>query len=165
MFAEGNYVWGFPEISADNWNGGIDIEDEGDATLSDLRARTPYSVAPVTTESAELAFESVLRDAGASLHRDRIDERIVDEIRSGSAKYGKSWGGGGKGIIDSQSDVGGWPDLISTTPPADSDHDGMADEWETSRGLDSTNPEDGMLITDGYTNLELYLNSLILQRD
>jgi hypothetical protein len=165
MFAEGNYVWGFPEISADNWNGGIDIDDEGDATLSDLRVRTPYSVAPVTTESAESAFESVLRNAGASLRRDCVDERIVNEIRSGSAKYGKSWGGGGKGIIDSQSDVGGWPELISATPPADSDHDGLADEWETSHGLNPKNPEDGTLITDGYTNLELYLNSLILQVD
>ncbi len=118
-------------------------------------------MAPVTTESAESAFESVLGDAGASLHRDRVDERIINEIRSGSAKYGNSWGGGGKGIIDSQNDVGGWPDLISTAPPADSDHDGMADEWETSRGLNAMDPEDGALITDGYTNLELYLNSLI----
>ena len=165
MFAEGNYVWGFPEISADNWNGGIDIDDEGDATLSDFRVLTPYSVAPVTTESAESAFESVLRNAGASLHRDRVDERIIKEIRSGSAEFGKSWGGGGKGIIDSQSDVGGWPDLISTTPSADSDHDGMADEWETSQGLNATNPADGILIRDGYTNLELYLNSLILHVD
>jgi hypothetical protein len=165
MFAEGNYVWGFPEISADNWNGGIDIDDEGDATLSDLRALTPYSVAPVATESAESAFESVLRNAGASLRRDRVDQRIVNEVRSGSAEFGKSWGGGGKGIIDSQNDVGGWPDLISTAPPVDSDHDGMADEWETSGGLNPTNPSDGALITDGYTNLELYLNSLILHGD
>lgn len=161
MFAEGNYVWGFPEISADNWNGGIDIDEQGDATISSLRVLTPYSVAPVTTESAESAFESVLRNAGASLNRDRVDQRIVNEIRSGSAEFGKSWGGGGKGIIDSQSDVGGWPDLTSSSPPVDADHDGMADEWETFRGLDPANPLDGTLITDGYTNLEIYLNSLI----
>ena len=165
MFAEGNFVWRFPEISSDNWKGGIDFENGGDATISTFRALAPFSVAPVRTQSAESAFESVLQNAGASLHRDSVDERIINEIRGGSAKFGKSWGGGGKGIIDSQSDVGGWPDLTSTTPSADSDQDGMPDEWETSHGLNAMNPADGTLIADGYTNLEIYLNSLVLQGD
>ncbi len=35
------------------------------------------------------------------------------------------------GMIDSQNDVGGWPNLESAPAPKDSDHDGMPDEWET----------------------------------
>ena len=39
----------------------------------------------------------------------------------------------------------------------------MADEWERAYGLDPTNPEDrnGDFNSDGYTNLEKYLNSLV----
>ena len=33
-------------------------------------------------------------------------------------------------MIDSQDDVGGWPNLESTPAPKDSDHDGMPDAWE-----------------------------------
>jgi len=161
MYADGNFVWGYPDISADNWNGGIDIDTEGDATFSTLRALHPFTVAPVATDSAEVAFDRVLNSAGASLKRDTVDERIVHETRTGTAQYGKSWGGGGKGIIDSQADVGGWPQLASKPAPPDTDHDGIPDDWERAHGLDTANPADGCLLTDGYTNLERYLNSLV----
>ncbi len=64
---------------------------------------------------------------------------LVDETRNGYATYGgtsykrdrpvadpfrKS------GIIDSQADVGGWPELRSTAAPAETDRDGMPDDWE-----------------------------------
>ena len=65
------------------------------------------------------------------------------------------------GIIDSQKDVGGWPPLRSTTPPADSDHDGMPDEWEIRYGLNPKDPTDrNKPAADGYTMLEKYLNSI-----
>jgi len=64
------------------------------------------------------------------------------------------------GIIDSQKDVGGWPELKSTTAPTDTDHDGMPDEWEKEHGLNAASAEDGSQDTDkdGYTNVEEYLN-------
>jgi hypothetical protein len=70
--------------------------------------------------------------------------------------------GGGKGIIDSQQAVGGWPELRSAPAPIDSDHDGMPDDWERKHGLDPNDPADGASVAngDGYTNLEDYLNSL-----
>jgi hypothetical protein len=104
----------------------------------------------------------VLKNAGASLVRDAVDSRIIHEIRTGTAKFGRSFGGGGKGIIDSQKDVGGWPELKSRPAPADTDGDGMPDDWERSNGLDPKNPADGPVAKDvgGYTNVERYLNSL-----
>lgn len=34
-----------------------------------------------------MAFERVMDYAGCSLHRDRVDERIVQETRTGTANY------------------------------------------------------------------------------
>lgn len=156
-YVSGNFVYGFPAISADNWAGGVQgkFRDAG-------RVDAPFPAAPVTTQSAEEACEAVLADAGAVLpKRDAVDARIIDEVRSGTATYGGKWGKG-LGIIDSQNDVGGWPTLRSAPPPVDRDHDGMPDAWEIERGLDPDNPQDrnGDSDGDGYTNLEDYLNEL-----
>jgi len=47
--------------------------------------------------------------------------------------------------------------------PADSDGDGMPDEWEIAIGLSPGDASDGPLDRngDGHTNLEEYLNSLV----
>lgn len=162
MFADGNYIWGFPGITKDNWAGGIDYTEDGDATESTLRAKKPFVVAPVRTQPAEEAFDLILQNAGASASRDSVDSRIVQEIRSGTAKYGNSYRGGGNGIIDSPQDVGGWPELKSSPAPPDTDGDCMPDEWELQQGLDPKNAADGPLDrnSDGYTNVEDYQNSL-----
>jgi hypothetical protein len=163
MYADGNYIVGYPEISANNWKGGMDFGPDGDATEATLRVNEPFVVAPVRTQSAEEAYELTLKNAGASLVRDSVDSRIIREIRTGTAKYGRSFGGGGKGIIDSQKDVGGWPELKSKPAPVDTDGDGMPDDWERTSGLDPKNPADGPMAKDvgGYTNVERYLNSLV----
>jgi hypothetical protein len=162
-YTQGNFVWGFPAISADNWKGGIDFQMDRGASEATLRVDQPFVVAPVRTQEATEAYELVLKHAGASLVRDAVDARIIEEIRAGTAHYGETWGGGGKGIINSQKAVGGWPVLESTTPPTDSDHDGMPDGWEHAHGLDPQDPRDGPQDRDGdgYTNVEEYLNSLV----
>jgi hypothetical protein len=100
------------------------------------------------------------------LRRDAVDRPIVEEVRTGTAKFGATYKGGGKGIIDSQRDVGGWPNLRSLPAPAGSDHDGMPDDSETARGLDPRNPSDGAAVNpaDGYTHLEHYLHALSLNK-
>jgi hypothetical protein len=116
----------------------------------------------VATHTAERAYELVLANAGAIRpKRDSVDARIIAEVRNGTAAYGGAWGAG-TGIIDSQTDVGGWPALHSAPAPKDDDHDGMADEWELANGLDPSNPKDrnSDFNGDGHTNLEKYLNSL-----
>lgn len=164
MFAAGNFVAGFPAISADNWNGGINFAPDGEATEKTLRVDRPFVVAPVTTQSAEVAYGLVLAQAGASLVQDAVDRRVVEEIRTGTATFGASYKGGGKGIIDSQKDVGGWPELRSLPAPVDTDHDGVPDVWEQAHGLNPQDPADGPRSTTpgGYSNLERYLNSLVL---
>jgi hypothetical protein len=163
MYAAGNYVHGFPAITADNWSGGINFAPDGEATEATLRAAQPFVVAPVTTQPAEAAYARVLVGAGCSLARDAVDARIIEEIRTGTARFGATYQGGGKGIIDSPRDVGGWPVLRSLPAPVDTDRDGMPDEWERAHGLNPSDPSDGARAGDaaGYTNLELYLNALV----
>jgi hypothetical protein len=91
-------------------------------------------------KTGKAAQRSLLAHAGCSLSRDAVDRRIIQEIRTGTAQYGETYGGGGKGIIDSQTAVGGWPELRSEPAPADSDHDGIPDVWERQHGLDPNNP-------------------------
>jgi hypothetical protein len=156
-----NFVFGFPDITKDNWSGGVQGK-----FINDGRVHSPHLAAPVTTQTAEQAFELVLANAGAVLpKRDAVDTRIIEEVRTGTTHYGGTWGGG-SGMIDSQTQVGGWPVLRSLPAPRDDDHDGMADEWEAAHRLDPSNPEDrnGDFNGDGYTNLEKYLNILTSEK-
>lgn len=157
-YVSGNFVYGFPQISADNWAGGV----QGKFSAAG-RVDAPFPAAPVATQSAEEAYELVLANAGAVLpKRDPVDRRVIQEVRSGTATYGGKWGNG-LGIIDSQNEVGGWPALHAAPAPQDDDHDGMPDAWETENGLNPADPADrnGDRNGDGYTNLENYLNELI----
>ena len=56
MYAAGNFMWGFPEISADNWKGGMDFAPDGEATEATLRVNEPFVVAPVKTQPAAEAL-------------------------------------------------------------------------------------------------------------
>ena len=154
----GNLAVGSPEVTADNWLGVHPDKVE----VADLRAHEPFKVAPVTTHLANEAFELVLLQAGAVLpRRDSLDARIIEEARTGTARFGGSYDGGGNGIIDSPETVGGWPELESLPAPADTDGDGMPDEWEAQKGLNLNDAADGNKVeTDGYTMLEKYLNSI-----
>ena len=90
------------------------------------RLTKPVDVAPVKPEAAPSAYERVLASAGASLARDAVDQRVVASVRERSG-----------GLIDSQKDVGGWPELKSLPPFVDGDHDGMPDHWERARLAES----------------------------
>src|SRR6185295_3350509 len=114
-----------------------------------------FSFQQVETEDAPTAYERVLSLAGQRLVRDAVDTRIISEVRNEGGRQ-----------IDSQNQVGGWPTLTSLTPPLDTDQDGMPDQWETDHALNPTDPADGAAITgSGYSNLELYLNSLVTVPD
>jgi hypothetical protein len=65
-------------------------------------------------------------------------------------------------IVDCTKNAGGYPVLQSGTPPTDSDHDGMPDEWELAVCLNPSDANDrnGDRNDDGYTNVEEYLNWL-----
>lgn len=89
------------------------------------KLREPWEAMPLHQQSPQDAYLAVLEQAGCSLpRRDSIDARITQEVRDGIATYGNS------GIITTQEDVGGWPELQSAAAPPDSDNDGMPDGWE-----------------------------------
>lgn len=148
----GNVVEGAPEISADNWQGGVELDRN--VTVAANRSLEPFPVAPVTTQPAAEAYALVLRHAGATLpRRDAADERLAREVASGVATHGN-------GIIDSPDQAGGWPEYRSLPAPVDTDGDGLPDAWERRHGLNPANPADGAgdPDKDGYTSLEEYLN-------
>ncbi len=128
-----------------------------------IKLDEPIDAGEVTTHSATVAFEKVLAYAGASYRKDAVDERYAQEAEDGTATYTGSVTGK-KGIIDTQNDVGGWPELAKETKPADSDKDGMPDDWETANGLDPKLNDSKSYSIDPkgyYTNLEVYMNSLV----
>jgi hypothetical protein len=88
--------------------------------------------------------------AGASKVRDAVDLAVLQGVRDRTGHQ-----------IDSQTEMGGWPMLKSQPAPRDSDHDGMPDAWEKAHGLNPHKDDSAGLGADGYTNLEVYLNSLV----
>jgi hypothetical protein len=155
----GNIMEGAPDINADNRLG---IEYVGNTNASKNLTSTPFPTATVTTQPADEAYALVLENVGANRpKRDAVDARILHEVATGTARFGKD------GIIDSQDDVGGWPKLESRPAPEDNDGDGMADEWEIANGLDPKTARDrnATRLDSSYTNLEVYLNSLVAPSD
>lgn len=132
-------------VPADSWT----LVKDSDRPDYRLTARPDW--ADAATETPEAAALAVLERAGASRVRDAVDLRIVAGVRDRTGR-----------IIDSQSQVGGWPELEAGTPWIDGDRDGMPDDWERVHGLDPANAADGSADRngDGFTNLEDWLNGL-----
>ncbi len=168
FYVSGNVLTASSSTTADNWEG-VQMHSSSFAsyapgvTLADLKLSEPVTEPEITTHTAEDAYTQVLKYVGASLNRDAVDKRIISEVTSGVPTYLDGGNGSSNGLIDSQATVGGWPELLAGTAPTDTDQDGMPDEWESSNGLNSNDSSDGTLYTlhDSYTNLEVYLNSLV----
>jgi pectate lyase len=117
---------------------------------------TPFEGWPVNQQTAQEAFESVLANAGATLpKRDAVDQRVTETVRSGRVITPN-------GIVNDPNEVGGYPSYTFSLDevPADSDGDGMPDEWETTHGFNPRDASDGPADSDkdGYTNVEEFLN-------
>jgi pectate lyase len=157
FFVDGNVVEGFPEVTESNWSGGIQAKN-----VQEAKADSPFSFDSEIAEPASSVFDNLLATVGASLHRDAVDERITKEVKAGTATYEGSVSGL-QGIIDSQKDVGGWPELEQGQPQKDTDKDGMPDVWEQQKDLNANEPADATSYTlhDKYTNIEVYLNERV----
>jgi hypothetical protein len=126
--------------------------------IDSVRVFMPFPSLAVNMRPAEEAFEVVLQRAGASLRRDAVDERIIHETRTGTFTFGN------RGFINSQTDVGGWPELRSEEPaprtlrgtPHD---DGIPDWFKLRYNLPlNENVANRYDFCDLYTNLEIYLH-------
>jgi len=156
----GNIMEGKPAWNDNNYLG-LNKERYPAESRDKLEASAHFEIShPVTTETAEEAFVSVLAGAGA-FPRDAVDTRIVEEVRTGTAS-GSGARGQNLGIIDDPEAVGGYPTYVSTESPLDSDGDGMPDAWEIEKRLNPNDAADGNKVTkSGYTAFEVYLNGLV----
>ena len=102
-YVAGNIVEGFPNVTANNWDGGVQFNKAPDADASgdiakglimdsnelqqisaQVRVDKPFPMAPMTIQTATEAFESVLAGAGDTLpKRDSVDDRAVRQTRTG----------------------------------------------------------------------------------
>ena len=187
FYIDGNGMEGYPDVTADNWTRGVlQQASEGDydgmytaELFPRLRLSEPLDAGVVTTHTPEEAYELVLAGAGCSLRRDAIDRRIVAETREGTASRRGSVAEDAErkpGLIDVPADAqepewsSPWPELsdggVTSEQLRDTDGDGIPDLWEIEHWLNPIDPADGPAVTlspEGYTNLEVYLNSICLK--
>ncbi|MDB4919557.1 polysaccharide lyase [Mucilaginibacter sp.] len=184
VYAVGNIMEGYPEITKDPWKGGIQVEGPGGKELPDageykdyMKSDIPFPMTPVTMMSAMDAYKFDVANAGATLPvRDAVDKRITEQVRTGKITYKEmktdtdfqfkvrklpkdSYK---LGIITAPWQVGGYPDYKGA-PYKDTDNDGLPDAWELSHGLNPKDPNDSALPAKnggGYTNIEAYLNTV-----
>jgi hypothetical protein len=177
-YVNGNVMEGYPEITKNNWAGGVQVEElpNTDKYTDYMKVNKPMPMPQITIMSATDAHQYVLNNAGATLpRRDAVDQRITEQVRTGKISTIANVKLPEKqfehrrlpidsykiGIITDPSQVGGYPEYKGT-PYKDSDSDGIPDDWETKHGLNPKNARDASLITkSGYSNIEEYLSSVV----
>jgi hypothetical protein len=177
-YVAGNIVEGFPEVTKDNWNGGVQVEEQPNAGKyqADMKVDKPLPMPEITIIPADKAYSYVLDNAGATLpKRDPVDTRVIQQVRTGKIDYIKNVklpttqfehrrlpiDSYKQGIITDPIQVGGYP-TYAGKPYTDSDKDGMPDDYEKKNGFDPKNAADaGAIAKNGYANIENYLNSLV----
>ena len=171
VYDNGTYTYNGERYSADKKNfygDAVAHQTIDGVSCVKIKMDNPAPTGEVTTHSAAEAFSKVLAYGGASLYRDEIDARYMEEAKTGTAQY-KGSITQSPGIIDKVSDVNGYTESTFGTAsrPADfdTDKDGIPDAWELANGLNPNDDSDALTYSlDGkgyYTNLEVYANSLV----
>ena len=170
-YMDGNVMDGYDNLSADNWKAGKTSPTGiylAESDVSGIRETEAFTMnVKQSIHSGEGCFNPVVAYAGASLKRDGIDTRIADETEKGTATY---MGASSKlkGLIDTQSEVGGWPEYSATDDELDAlrdpDGDGIPTWFEKEFGLNPSKNDGAEIWLDKngrYTNLEMYLHYLV----
>ncbi len=161
FYVAGNYVDGSEANSNNNWLG---IHMGNGGTETDKKAavmNNAFETVNIPVQSAQEAYEEVLKFAGASFRRDTLDERIINDVKNRTGRFIDVQGGFPHGTPYEQT-VNAWPVLRSLAAPADADKDGMPDNWENKNKLNPNDPSDAPAykLSKNYTNIEVYINSL-----
>lgn len=180
VYANGNVVEGYPEISKNNWAGGIQVQEQAntDGYTENMKWDKPFPIDnPFPIMSANEAYDFVMDNVGATFpKRDIVDQRVIEQVKTGKVYYDKNLNPEDfyqfeyrrlpkdsykSGIITDIKQVGGYPEYKGK-PYKDSDNDGIPDAWEIKYGLNPNDPSDanGDLSGDGYTNIEKYINGI-----
>ena len=161
-YVNGNYVDEAADVTKNNWlgvhMGNNGTEDDKKNTVIDK----PHDAWPIPTQTAEEAYESVLKFVGASFKRDTLDERIINDVKNRTGKFIDVQGGFPHGT-EYEMTVNAWPNLSSIPALTDNDKDGIADEWERKNGLNPADASDASKVSSHkfYTNIELYINNIL----
>ena len=170
-YDKGTYTYNDEIYSADKNNfygDAVEHKTINGVSCVKIKMDEPAPTGVITTHTADEAFCKVLANAGASLFRDEIDARYMEEAKTGTAQYEGSITLS-PGIIDKVSDVNGYTEKTFATGSRpkgfDSDNDGILDDWETANGLNPNDASDALTYSldekGYYTNLEVYANSLV----
>jgi pectate lyase len=160
-YINGNFVDGSPSVTKNNWSG-VKMDKGTDADAQKATMNQPFPSVATQTHSAAEAYEIVLKNAGAVMPaRDTLDARIVKDVMNRTGKLIDVQGGYPHGTPYSET-IDAWPALQSSTPPKDTDQDGMPDEWERKRKLNPSDKADAVAfsLNKQFTNVEVYLNEL-----
>lgn len=162
FYVDGNYVDGANDVSKNNWLGIVMGNGGTEADKKEAVINKPHPAEDINMLSAVDAYQSVLDNVGASFKRDTLDERIINNVKNRTGGFIDVQGGFPHGTAYELT-IAAWPSLKSLPAPTDTDKDGMPDEWEKKNGL---NPNDGgdapaNKLDKHYTNLEVYINTLV----
>ncbi len=161
LYVDGNYMEGSEAVTADN-SKGVDH----DSTVAQYYVWTKDNITdearavhfkyeddyPVTTQTAEETYDTLLDHIGASLpRRDETDARIISEVRNGQGR-----------IIDNEAEVGGvmqYPTVYRWFE--------IPQEWKDANGMGGA--YEGDIVPDGrwkgYTWIEAYVNEWTEQQE
>lgn len=180
VYANGNIMEGNDAVTKDNWNGGIQVQEQKDTEgyTANMKWDKPFPIEnPFPIMSAKEAYNFVMDNVGATFpKRDIVDQRVIEQVKTGKVYYKEGLNPESfyqfehrrlpadsykHGIITDIEQVGGYPEYKGT-PYKDSDGDGMPDAWEIKYGLNPNDPSDAAkdMNGDGYTNIEKYINGI-----
>lgn len=152
FYVNGNFIEGYPKITTNNWDGGVQTENPLLA-----KAKEEFGKNEIKTHTAQETLQLVTKYAGASLKRDKVDNRLINYLTNG---YPKNI----SGIINSQNEVGGFPILSSKITSIDSDKDGLPDDWEKANNLKIGIKNGANFdLSSQYSNIEVYAESILDQ--
>src|SRR5205814_5631429 len=117
---------------------------------------SPFAYPTNGTDSADVAYAKALASGGTfPWNRDFVDARVVAQVMTNT------------GSVIATVDATDWNNVVNAPTYSraagwDTDGDGMSNSWEISRGLNPSFADNNGVGSNGYTNLEHYLNDLTL---